>query len=163
MAGAAKAKKKGDEAMVPAAHVGAVRLTLTELRQRYRPVLHLPGVPDDRAAAWGLERPAPALGDPATAVLRLRHEASGPQWDGRVLIAPSDASLAFKPGMEFGGRRAEKFRWVPIVTSGNGGAALTYEVRLSIRPAADDEAVDAAVAALQAAARALPALGGGDP
>ncbi|MGI5244510.1 hypothetical protein [Dactylosporangium sp. CA-139066] len=151
------------EAMVPAAHVGAARLTLTELRQRYRPVLHLPGVPDERAAAWGLERPAPALDDPATAVLRLRHEAVGPQWDGRVLVAPSDAALAFKPGMEFGGRRADRFRWVPLVAPGNGGAALTYEVRLSTRPVPDDDAVDAAVAALQAAARALPALSGGDP
>ncbi|GAA4246609.1 LysR family transcriptional regulator [Dactylosporangium darangshiense] len=151
------------EAMVPAAHFGAARLTVVELRQRYRPVLHLPGVPDDRLAAWGLDRAAPTLGDPATAVLRLRHEASGAQWDGRVLVVPSDVALAFKPGMEFGGRRADRFRWVPVVAAGDGGAALTHEVRLSVRPSLDDEAVEAAATALQAAARALPALSGGDP
>jgi hypothetical protein len=36
-------------------------------------------------------------------------------------------------------------------------------VRLSVRPGLDDEAVEAAATALQAAARALPALSGGDP
>jgi DNA-binding transcriptional LysR family regulator len=149
------------EAMIPAAQVGAARLSLTELRQRYRPVLHLPGVPDDRAAAWGLDVPPSALADPATAVLRLRHEACGPQWDGRVLLAPSDAALAFKPGMEFGGRRADRFHWVPVFGGPElGGGLLTYDVRLHVRAEADAEGLEAAVAALQAAARALPALSG---
>ncbi|MFG2037006.1 hypothetical protein [Dactylosporangium sp. NPDC048998] len=150
------------EAMVPAAHFADVRLPLPELLRRYHPELHLTGVPDERVAEWGLDRAPSGPPDTATAVLRLRHEAGGPDWDGRVLVAPSDAALAFKPGMEFGGRHAERFRWVPVV-SGVPEAPLTHEVRLTVRAAGDAEAVDAAVAAVQSAARALPALAGGDP
>jgi hypothetical protein len=43
------------------------------------------------------------------------------------------------------------------------GAPLTHEVRLTVRSAGDDEALEAAVAAVRSAARALPALSGGDP
>jgi DNA-binding transcriptional LysR family regulator len=147
------------EAMVPAAHFPHARLSLPELLQRYRPMLHLTGVPDERVAEWGLDRPPPGPPDTVTAVLRLRHEACGQHWDGRVLVIPSDAALAFKAGMEFGGRGAEQFRWVPVVA----GAPLTHEVRLTVRSAGDDEALEAAVAAVRSAARALPALSGGDP
>ncbi|MFI5907438.1 hypothetical protein [Dactylosporangium sp. NPDC051541] len=148
------------EAMVPAAHFPGVRLALTELLRRYRPIAHLTGVPDDRRAAWGLDRTpgansARSTGDTAAAVLRLRHETAA-RWDGRVLVAPSDVALPFKAGMEFGGRYADRFKWVPIVAD----APLTFEVHLTVRPGAADDAVEAAAAAVQTAARALPHLGG---
>lgn len=146
------------EAMVPAERCGDAWLSVPELLRRYRPVLHLPGVPPDRVAAWGLGRPAPGATNPVAAVLRLRHEAFGGGWDGRVLVAPSDAALAFKPGMEFGGRHAERFRWVPLM----GDAPLTYEVRLGLRPSGDDGGLEVVAAEVRAAVRALPALSGGD-
>ncbi|WP_432836485.1 hypothetical protein [Dactylosporangium sp. CA-092794] len=151
------------EAMVPAGRFPAEGLALPELLQRYHPLLHLTGVPADRIDAWGLRGPAaaPAGGsaDIATTVVHLRHEA-GAAWDGRILVAPSDVALAFKPGMEFGGRHADRFTWVPLVLDG----PLTHEVRLTVRRGAeDDEAVPAAIVALQSAVRALPALAGGNP
>ncbi|MER7282347.1 LysR family transcriptional regulator [Dactylosporangium sp. NPDC000244] len=149
------------EAMVPAAHFPGVRLALPELLRRYRPIPHLTGVPEDRRAAWGLDRnPGAGTGRPtadtAAAVLRLRHETAA-RWDGRVLVVPSDVALPFKAGMEFGGRYADRFKWVPVVAD----APLTYEVHLTVRSGGPDEAVEAAVAAVQAAARSLPHLGGG--
>jgi DNA-binding transcriptional LysR family regulator len=148
------------EAMVPAAHFPGVRLALPELLRRYRPIPHLTGVPEDRRVTWGLDRhPSWANGQPtgdtAAAVLRLRHETAA-RWDGRVLVTPSDVALPFKAGMEFGGRYADRFKWVPVVAE----APLTFDVQLSIRPGGPDEAVEAAIAAVQTAARALPHLGG---
>ncbi|GAA2381800.1 LysR family transcriptional regulator [Dactylosporangium salmoneum] len=144
------------EAMVPAAQAGAGRLTVPELLRQYRPELHPAGVPRDRLAAWGLGG-VPVAPDAAAAVLRHRAAAD---FDGGVLLMPSDAALAFKPGMEFGGRRADGFRWLPVWAA----APLTDEVRLTVRPAGGDErAVEDAAAAVRSAVRALPALAGGDP
>ncbi|WP_432987139.1 hypothetical protein [Dactylosporangium sp. CA-233914] len=145
------------EAMVPAGIFPHGRLPLEDLLRRYHPMPHLTGVPGDRIAAWGLEGvgAGTSTGDIAGAVLRLRHD-SGGRWDGRVLVAPSDAALPFKPGMEFGGRHADRFVWVPVVDE----APLTYEVHLHVRPGGPDDVVEAAIAAVRSAARALPALGG---
>jgi DNA-binding transcriptional LysR family regulator len=49
----------------------------------------------------------------ATSVMRLRNDHRGGE-KNRVVVMPSDVALAYKAGMEFGGRNADRFKWVPI-------------------------------------------------
>jgi DNA-binding transcriptional LysR family regulator len=70
----------------------------------------------------------------ATSVMRLRHESSRRRADSRVVVVPSDVALAYKEGMEFGGRNADRFKWVPIYYRDEGGEhLLRMEVCVTVR------------------------------
>ena len=88
--------------LVPPVDVRSRRLLESRLREA--------GITDPGDAT-----PADAAYETAASVMRIRREAhrqgSG---ESRVVVAPSDVALAFKAGMEFGGRGAERFKWVPI-------------------------------------------------
>jgi DNA-binding transcriptional LysR family regulator len=63
----------------------------------------------------GPQRIAAETYDTAIGVMRIRNEDHRRATrDSRLVVAPSDVALAFKRGMEFGGRGAERFKWVPI-------------------------------------------------
>lgn len=168
------------EAMVPAAHFPADAMSLTDLVQRHR--LLLPPrdmrsrkLMEERIVAWGIddfrkdERVLVETYDTSTSVMQLRHEAGGAHWDRRVVVVPSDVALAFKAGMEFGGRHAERFKWVPIFHEAPDGARqlLPQQVYVTVRsdarrgePAAHGS-VTAILGAIREAVRDLPGLSGG--
>ena len=72
----------------------------------------------------------------ATSVIRLRAESDRrADRDKRVVVVPSDVALSFKSGMEFGGRHADRFKWVPLYHEGADGTArlLQMEVCATVR------------------------------
>ncbi|WP_173070660.1 LysR family transcriptional regulator [Phytohabitans houttuyneae] len=85
-----------------------------------------PGL-DQRVAAESYET--------ATSVMRLRHENSRGRVDKRVVVVPSDVAFPFKDGMEFGGRNADRFKWVPIYyrDSANARHLLQMDVCVTVR------------------------------
>jgi DNA-binding transcriptional LysR family regulator len=116
---------------------------------------------EDTIAKWGIDDPGPEVRiagetyDVGTSVMRLRgeHRRRG-RGDRRVVVAPSDVALAFKVGMEFGGRHADRFKWVPIR---HDGRSLRMEVCVTIRRANRDK-LGGIVAALATAVERLNAL-----
>jgi hypothetical protein len=83
----------------------------------------------------------------AASILRLRNEARAGATN-RVVVVPSDVALVYKPGMEFGGLRADRFKWVPIYRRDAHGSRqpLRMEVCVTVaqvRRAALDRVIDA--------------------
>jgi Bacterial regulatory helix-turn-helix protein, lysR family len=72
-------------------------------------------IPDERRET----RVAGKTIETSTSVLRLRLQAQRHERarESRVLVAPSDVALAYKPGMEFAGHGCEQFKWVPLYHS----------------------------------------------
>jgi hypothetical protein len=73
-----------------------------------------------------------------------------------VVVVPSDVALAYKEGMEFGGRNAERFKWVPIYHRDDDGTEhlLRMEVCVTVRRS-NREKLATVVAALQTAVERL--------
>lgn len=113
------------EAMVGRDYPGA-EMSLTDLVSKYRMLVPPPDMRsrrllEDSIARWVADddpgqqvRVAAETYETATSVMRLRNENSRGGSDSRVVVVPSDVALAYKEGMEFGGRRADRFKWVPI-------------------------------------------------
>ena len=112
------------EAMVGVAHED--RISLTELVTGHRllvppPEMRSRRLLEESIQRWGVPDPGPDVRvaaethETATSVMRVRseHRRRG-TGDSRVVVVSSDVALAFKQGMEFGGRHAERFKWVPI-------------------------------------------------
>jgi DNA-binding transcriptional LysR family regulator len=96
--------------------------------------------------------------DVTTSILRLRNSTDG---DGPVVVVPSDVALVFRSGWEFGGRGADRFRWVPVR---HQVGARVEELRAPVyvttkRPA---NRLFGIVQALKAAVAELPELSGRD-
>lgn len=91
---------------------------------------------EERIAQWKIHDPylhtrvAAETYETATSVLRIRNEAHRAARDSRVVVVPSDVALIYKPGKDFGGRTADKFKWVPIYHTDDRGEPhlLTMEV-----------------------------------
>jgi len=113
---------------------------------------------EDAIMAAGITDPGPAVRvametyETATSVMRLRTEDPRAGGRRRVVVVPSDVALAYKAGMEFGGRGADRFTWVPVVDS--AGAPLRQETCVTVR-AADATALRPVVDALRAGVDAL--------
>lgn len=112
------------EAMVGVGHDD--RISLTELvadHRMFAPPREMRSrrLLEESIERWGIPDPgadvrvAAETYETATSVMRVRseHRRRGTS-DSRVVVVPSDVALAFKQGMEFGGRNAERFKWVPI-------------------------------------------------
>lgn len=115
---------------------------------------------EDSIAKWGIDDPGPEVRvagetyEVGTSVIRLRNEYSRRgRGDRRVVVVPSDVALSFKEGMEFGGRHADRFKWVPIR---HGGRSLRMEVCVTIRRGNRDK-LGGIVAALATAVERLNA------
>jgi hypothetical protein len=82
---------------------------------------------EERIAQWKIHDPylhtrvAAETYETATSVLRIRNEAHRAARDSRVVVVPSDVALIYKPGKDFGGRTADKFKWVPIYHTDDRG------------------------------------------
>ena len=97
---------------------------------------------EESIRTWGIDDPgvdariAAETYETATSVMRIRaeHQRRGGT-DSRVVVVPSDVALAYKKGMEFGGRHAERFKWVPIYHRDPAGKEhlLRMEVCVTIR------------------------------
>jgi DNA-binding transcriptional LysR family regulator len=128
------------EAMVGKTH-GRRTLPIGDLVERYRMMVTPPDTRsrrllEDAIATSGVDDPGVAVRiaaetyETATSVMRLRNEHR--HWNDekpRVVVVPSDVALAYKDGMEFGGRGAGLFIWVPIVSPAEGGEG---ELRLDV-------------------------------
>lgn len=115
---------------------------------------------EDSITTGGIPDPGPLVRvagetyDTATSVMRLRTESNRRRGGPRVAVAPSDVALPYKAGMEFGGRHADRFKWVPIR---HGGEPLRMEVCVTVRRGSRD-ALAGVVAALATAVRRLDSL-----
>jgi DNA-binding transcriptional LysR family regulator len=139
------------EAMVGRAFPGA-EISLTDLVRNHRMLvpprdMRSRALLEESIRDWGIEDPgterrvAAETYETATSVMRIRNE----QWrrgraDSRVVVVPSDVALAYKEGMEFGGRHAERFKWVPIYHRDSLGKEhlLRMEVCVTIREGRTD-------------------------
>ncbi|HTF11677.1 MAG TPA: LysR family transcriptional regulator [Asanoa sp.] len=131
------------EAMIDRDYPGD-RLSLAELVSDHEAFLQPRDVRarrvlEDAIAAAGIPDPDPAgrvameTYETATSVIRLRSERRRHGRDrGRILVVPSDVALPYKVGMVFGGRDADRFKWVPIH---DGGSTLRMETCVTIRDA----------------------------
>jgi hypothetical protein len=127
------------EAMVPAGYPRSA-MSLTELIQEHRMLvppkdMRSRKLLEESIREWGIADPrkhsriAAETYETLTSVMRLRNETQRATRDSRVVVVPSDAALAYKPGKEFGGLNADKFKWVPIYHIDQGDAhLLTMEV-----------------------------------
>jgi DNA-binding transcriptional LysR family regulator len=125
----------------------ADEMSLTDLVQRHQ--MLVPPIDmrsrrllEDSIEKWGIDDPglpvrvAAETYETATSVLRVRNEYHGRgEGDSRVVVVPSDAALVYKEGMEFGGRHADRFKWVPIYHRDDRGTdhLLRMEVCVTIR------------------------------
>lgn len=116
-------------------------LTLAELVADYEAFLQ-PGdirarlMLEDAIVTSGVADPGTAVRvametyETATSVMRLLTERRGGGRRGRVVVIPSDVALAYKTGMEFGGRGADRFKWVPVHA---GTSPLRLETCVTVR------------------------------
>ncbi|HKT03497.1 MAG TPA: hypothetical protein VJT31_28550 [Rugosimonospora sp.] len=112
------------EVMVPATHQGSA-MSVADLIQNHRAFIQPSDMQprrllEDRIRRWGIPDPHSStriVGETyeiAATVMRIRSEAGRSTQESRVVVVPSDAALAFKPGREFGGLNADKFKWMPL-------------------------------------------------
>ncbi|MEV0720903.1 LysR family transcriptional regulator [Asanoa sp. NPDC050611] len=89
---------------------------------------------DNAIRAAGLDpaalRVAAETYETGTSVMRLRTESARPRGPRRVMVVPSDVAQPYKEGMEFGGRNANRFKWVPVCA---GADPLKLETHVTIR------------------------------
>ncbi|GIG62129.1 hypothetical protein Lfu02_65010 [Longispora fulva] len=128
------------EAMVPVGYPHAA-MTLTELVTEHQMLAPPPDMRsrrllEDSIRRWDIPDPGPGTRvltetyESATSVMRIRNEHRRPTRRSRVVVVPSDVALAYKPGREFAGRNADKFRWVPLCHRDEAGVEhrLTLDV-----------------------------------
>jgi hypothetical protein len=112
------------------------------------------GIPEPQ----GHNRIAAETYETVTSIMRMRNEARRGARDTRVVVVPSDVALAYKPGKEFGGLNADKFKWVPIYhVDGREAHPLTMEVCVTRKKQGKTAGPDMAriIEALQQAVRLL--------
>jgi DNA-binding transcriptional LysR family regulator len=131
------------EAMIDRDYPGD-RLSLADLVTDYEAFLQPRDVRarrvlEDAIIAAGIPDPDPAgrvameTYETATSVIRLQSERRRQgRVRSRILVVPSDVALPYKVGMVFGGRDADRFKWVPIHA---GGSTLRMETSVTIRDA----------------------------
>jgi DNA-binding transcriptional LysR family regulator len=146
----------------------ADEMSLTDLVQRHQ--MLVPPIDmrsrrllEESIVKWGIDDPgqhvrvAAETYETVTSVLRVRNEYHGRgDGDSRVVVVPSDAALVYKEGMEFGGRHADRFKWVPIYHRDERGTdhLLRMEVCVTTRRGGPTD-LPAIVAALTRAVEKL--------
>ncbi|SNT65197.1 DNA-binding transcriptional regulator, LysR family [Asanoa hainanensis] len=112
------------------------RLSLSDLVSDYEALLQPQDIRARRALELAIQqsdvvdpggaRIAMETTETAAIVMRLRTEARREGGRNRVMVVPSDVAQPYKKGMEFGGRGASRFKWVPIHASSGPLSMPTY-------------------------------------